>query len=216
MPLREIARGAKSFAKDAVLGGITFLLPFGILIFTFSWLFQLLNGLFAPLTKLIVDNTRVGNFFAEMLSILLLIAGCFFIGVFIRTRAGGVVFNWLERKLLAPVPGYSFIKDTVSPLLSGKKTAFRHVAVGRPFANETKVIGFVTDIHGDGSVTLLSPTSPNVTSGLIWVVPAERIEFKNISPDKAMRSLIACGAGTSEILDAPSLPHPQEIKKSPV
>jgi uncharacterized membrane protein len=214
MRFREIATGAKSFAKDAILGGITFLLPLGILIFTFSWLFELLTGLFKPLTKLIVDGTRFGNFFAEMLSILLLISGCFCIGVFIRTRAGGVVFSWLEKKLLTPVPGYSFIKDTVSPLFSGKKTAFRHVAVGRPFMNETRVIGFVTDIHADGSVTLLSPTSPNVTSGLLWIVPAERIEFKNISPDKAMRSLIACGAGTSAILDAPTLPHPREIAKS--
>jgi len=214
MPLRDIAKGAKSFAKDAILGGIAFLLPLGILVFTFSWLFELFNGLFRPVTRLIVDSTKFGNFFAEMLSILLLISGCFFIGVFIRTRAGGVIFAWLEKKLLTPVPGYSFIKDTVSPLFGGKKTAFRHVAVGRPFMNETRVVGFVTDLHADGSVTLLSPTSPNVTSGLIWIVPADRIEFKKISPDKAMRTLIACGAGTSAILDAPSLPHPGEIEKT--
>jgi len=214
MPLTEIAKGAKSFAKDAVLGGITFLLPLGILIFTFTWLFQLLTGLFRPLTQLIIDNTRFGDFFAEVLSILLLIVGCFFIGVFIRTRAGGVLFNWLEKRLLTPVPGYSFIKDTVSPLFSGKKTAFRHVAVAQPFMNETRVIGFVTEIHGDGSVTLLSPTSPNVTSGLIWVVPAERVEFKEISPEKAMRALIACGAGTAQILAAPSLPHPSSIENT--
>jgi uncharacterized membrane protein len=213
MQLREIVRGVKSFAKDAVLGGITFLMPLGILIFTFSWLFELFTGFFRPLTNLIINGTRFGNFFAEMLSILLLIIGCFFIGVFIRTRAGGVLFNWLESKLLIPVPGYSFIKDTVSPLFGGKKTAFQHVAVGRPFMNETRVVGFVTDIHADGSVTLLSPTSPNVTSGLIWIVPADRIEFKKISPDKAMRSLIACGAGTSAILNAPTLPHPREITK---
>lgn len=211
MPLREIARGAKSFAKDAILGGIAFLLPLGILIFTFSWLFDLLTSYFRPLTKLIVDSTKFSNFFAEMLSILLLIVGCFFIGLFVRTRAGGVIFSWLEKKLLTPVPGYSFIKDTVSPLFGGQKTAFRHVAVGHPFMNETRVIGFVTDIHADGSVTLLSPTSPNVTSGLIWIVPADRIEFKKISPDKAMRTLIACGAGSSAILDAPTLPHPREI-----
>ena len=214
MPLRDFARGVKSFAKDAILGGIAFLMPLGILIFTFSWLFKALNGFFKPLTKLIVDSTKFSNFFAEMLSIMLLIVSCFFIGLFVRTRAGGVVFNWLERKLLIPVPGYSFIKDTVSPLFGGKKTAFRHVAVGRPFMNETKVIGFVTDIHADGSVTLLSPTSPNVTSGLIWVVPPDRIEFKKISPDKAMRCLIACGAGSAAVLDAPTLPHPREIAKT--
>lgn len=213
MPLREIVKGIKAFAKDAILGGITFLLPFGILIFTFTWLFDLMTGLFAPITRLIVNGTRFSNFFAEMLSILLLIVGCFFIGVFIRTRAGGVIFNWLEKRLLAPVPGYSFIKDTVSPLFSGKKTAFRHVAVGQPFDNGTRIVGFVTDIHADGSVTLLSPTSPNVTSGLIWIVPSERIEFKDISPDKAMRSLIACGAGTAAILSAETLPHPQKLEK---
>ncbi len=210
MPYKEVLRGTKSFAKDAILGGLTFLLPFGILIFTFTWLFNLLTGLFAPLIQLIVDNTRSGKFAAEVLAILLLITGCFLIGVFIRTRAGGLLFGWLEKQLLVPVPGYTFIKETVSPLFSGKKTAFKHVAVGRPFDNETRVVGFVTDIHADGSVTLLSPTSPNVTSGLIWIVPAGRVEFKDISPDKAMRCLIACGAGSAEVLSAPSLPHPQE------
>lgn len=208
MPLKEIARGTKSFAKDAILGGLTFLLPFGILIFTFTWLFELLTGLFAPLIKLIVANTHTGRFAAEMLAILLLIVGCFLIGVFIRTRAGGMLFGWLERRLLVPVPGYTFIKDTVSPLFRGKKTAFQYVAVGRPFDNATRVIGFVTEFHPDGSVTLLSPTSPNVTSGLLWVVPRDRVEFKDISPDKTMRSLIACGAGSAEILSAATLPHP--------
>ncbi len=210
MPLKEVVRGTKSFAKDAILGGLTFLLPFGILIFTFTWLFDLLTGLFAPLVQLIVDNTRAGTFVAEVLSILLLIIGCFFIGLFIRTRAGRLMFDLLERKLLTLVPGYTFIKETISPLFSGKKTAFKHVAVGRPFGNETKVVGFVTDFHADGSVTLLSPTSPNVTSGLIWIVPRERVEFKDISPDRAMRSLIACGAGTVEIISAKTLPYPTE------
>ncbi len=215
MPLKELASASKSFAKDAILGGLTFLLPFGILIFTFTWLFDLLTGLFAPLIKLISANTDAGQFVAEVLSILLLITGCFLIGVFIRTRAGGMLFGWLEKQLLIPVPGYRFIKDTVSPLFSGKKTAFQHVAVGRPFETETRVIGFVTEFHTDGSVTLLSPTSPNVTSGLIWVVPKERVEFKDISPDKAMRSLIACGAGTAEVLAAATLPYPDlPIKKS--
>ncbi|HEY5674471.1 MAG TPA: DUF502 domain-containing protein [Malonomonas sp.] len=214
MPLKEVFKGIKSFAKDAVIGGLTFLLPFGILIFTFTWLFNLLTGLFSPLIKLIVDNTGSELFVAEILAILFLVVGCFTIGVFIRTKAGDLIFNWLEKLLLSPVPGYSFIKDTVSPLFSGKKTAFRHVAVGRPFGNETRVIGFVTEIHADGSVTLLSPTAPNVTSGLIWLLQKDQVEFKNISPEKAMRSLIACGAGTAEVLAAPTLPHPADVAKA--
>lgn len=213
MPVKDLFNGVKGFAKDAVLGGLTFLLPFGILLFAFSWLFDLLTGLFSPLIKLIVDNTSSKLFVAEILAILLLVLSCFLIGVFIRTRAGDLLFNWLEKLLLNPVPGYSFIKDTVSPLFSGKKTAFRHVAVGRPFDNGTRVIGFVTEIHADGSVTLLSPTAPNVTSGLIWLLQKEQIEFKHISPEKVMRSLIACGAGTAEVLAAPTLPHPADVLK---
>jgi uncharacterized membrane protein len=214
MPLKDVFKGVKGFAKDAVLGGLTFLLPFGILIFTFTWLFNLLTSLFSPLIKLIVDNTSSKLFVAELLAILLLVVGCFTIGVFIRTRAGDLLFNWLEKLFLSPVPGYSFIKETVSPLLKGKKTAFKHVAVGRPFNNETRVIGFVTELHADGSVTLLSPTSPNVTSGLIWLLQKDQVEFKSISPEKAMRSLIACGAGTAEVLAAPSLSHPADVVKT--
>ena len=78
MPLKDVYKGVKGFAKDAVLGGLTFLLPFGILIFTFTWLFNLLTGLFSPLIKLIVDNTSSKIFVAEIMAILILVVGCFY------------------------------------------------------------------------------------------------------------------------------------------
>ena len=65
---------------------------------------------------------------------------------------------------------------------------------------ETTVTGIVTDKHADGTVTFFMPTGPNPTSGNIYHVPEKMVTYyPDASVEQMMKSIIACGAGSSEV-----------------
>jgi len=66
---------------------------------------------------------------------------------------------------------------------------------------DTYMMGIVTSKHKDGTVTVYVPTAPVPTSGLTYHLPENCVTYlPNVSVEEAMRTIIACGAGTSDML----------------
>ncbi|WP_240554901.1 hypothetical protein [Oceanicoccus sagamiensis] len=71
-------------------------------------------------------------------------------------------------------------------------------------ATEATVI--VTSTHDNGWYTVFVPTGPNPTSGMIYHLPPEQVELlPNIKVDEALRTIIACGAGSDELFKKQTL-----------
>ena len=191
----------KGFLKTSLLGGLVVILPVAILASVSVWLFHLVTGLIAPLTRLLIKDSQLNQYTADVIVLVLIVAACFSIGVLVRTRLGGFVYRMLETRILGLAPGYSMIKETVLQLFGNRKDSpFSSVAVARIFGNETRVTAFITDTHADGSYTLFVPTGPNPTSGLIYHVEGKYVEPVNVPVQDAMRSIISCGAGSAKLL----------------
>ncbi|MEJ2286453.1 MAG: hypothetical protein P8X85_22980 [Desulfobacterales bacterium] len=60
---------------------------------------------------------------------------------------------------------------------------------------------FVTDTHDSGRHTVFVPTGPNPTSGLIFHVPDKYVHPVGVSVEETLRSVIGCGAGSSNLID---------------
>lgn len=192
----------KSFFKTSLLGGLIVILPVALLLFLVTWVFDLATGLIAPLTDLVLSRTQMGRILADLVVIGVVISACFFVGVFVRTRLGALLYRALEKRLLGRVPGYSLIKETVLQFLGGKQTPFSSVALARIFGNETLVSCFITDRHADGSYTIFVPTGPNPTSGNIYHLKKEFVHPIEVSVEDTMRSIISCGAGSTNLIEA--------------
>lgn len=190
----------KGFLKTSLLGGIVVILPVAILVSVSVWVFNLITGWIAPITRLLIKDSQLNVFFAETLVILLVLASCFFVGVLVRTRLGGFLYSLIEGHILKLAPGYSMIKETVLQIFGNRESPFSSVAVARIFCNDTRVTCFITDRHADGSYTLFVPTGPNPTSGLIYHLGAEYVQPVNVPVQDAMRSIISCGAGSAKLL----------------
>lgn len=188
----------KNFVKSTVIGGLLVVLPLGIMLAVMAWLFKTVHELIARPAKW--THLNEWPVLADIVVILLLIAACFVIGVFVRTRLGKFVYSLVETKLLAKAPGYSLVKETVFQFLGNKKSPFSSVALAQIFGNETMVSCFVTDTHEDGSCTVFVPTGPNPTSGNIFHLEAKYVHPVDVSVEDAMRSIISCGAGSSSLL----------------
>ena len=194
----------KIFLRTTLLGGVIVILPTIILIFAFKWLFGMVGNGIQPLTDLVISNThfpqRYDRVIATAIVVGVIISGCFFLGLFVRTRLGLWIYNSLEGSVLVRAPGYKMVKETVNQFLGKKKSPFASVALVRIFENNTKVTAFITDRHDNGTVTVFVPTGPNPTSGFIYHLNEKFVHPIDVTVEDAMRSIISCGAGSEKLI----------------
>lgn len=192
----------KAFFKTSLLGGMVVILPVAILGFVFKWIFNLVTDIVQPLTNLVMARSQIQEILAVVLVIAVILAVCFLVGVFVRTRLGAIIYKTLENRILKIAPGYSLIKETVMQFLGNKKSPFSSVALVQMFGSETLMSAFVTDTHADGSYTVFVPTGPNPTSGSIYHLKGKYVHRIDVPIEDAMRSIIGCGAGSNKLINA--------------
>ena len=192
----------KTFIKTSLLGGVGVVLPIAIFVFIFTWLFDSVTDIIQPLTNLIMIKSNLREIVADLIVIALIIAGCFIIGVFVKTKVGKFFHESLENRILKIAPGYTMIKEIVMQFFGKKKTPFSSVALVQIFGTEALMTAFITDSHEDGSYTVFVPTGPNPTSGNIYHLKREYIHHVNVSVEEAMRSIISCGAGSTPLIES--------------
>ena len=192
----------KSFIMTSLLGGVIVILPVAILAAVFGWVFSFTTNLIQPLTDLIVANSDLKEIIADILVLFVIFVVCFFVGLIVRTRFGKFIYHMVESRLLKIAPGYTLIKETVLQILGNKKSPFSSVALVQIFGNDTLVTSFITDEHSDGSFTVFVPTGPNPTSGNIYHLKGEHVHPVDVSVEDAMRSIISCGAGSTQLVES--------------
>lgn len=194
-----------NFIKKSVIGGLLIIAPTTILFLALRWAFNTVANLIQPLATPIARTINAPGIVIDLLTIFLILAGCFIVGNIATTRSGRWLHDRFDHIMTRLAPGYNLVKDIVQQLFgSGKDSAFHKgdVARARIFGPDiaTEVTGIVTSKHDTGWYTLFIPTGPNPTSGMIYHLPPEQVELlMHIKVDEAFRTIIACGAGTGEM-----------------
>jgi uncharacterized membrane protein len=192
----------KEFLKTSVIGGLVVILPVAIFLFILKWIYGFITKIIGPLTSLVMAQSPLHKIVADILVIAVIVALCFFAGVFVRTKLGKLIYESVENRILKRAPGYKLIKETVAQFLGRKKTPFSKVALAQIFGNDTLVSAFVTDERDDGSYTVFVPSGPNPTSGNIYHLRGECVHPVDVPVEEAMRSIIGCGAGSASLIKA--------------
>jgi len=199
----------KQFIKTSLFGGLVVILPVAILGFFFKWLFKTVTDLIQPLTDYFSTIYPIPEFVADIIVILVILLTCFVVGIIVRTKVGNVLHKLFDDTLQQLAPGYRMVKEVVvqifgkseeSPFSNGKVARVRLFGEDCP----TEVTALVTDHHADGTYTIFMPTGPNPTSGNIYHVKESQVTLcPDIKLDSAMRTVIACGAGSGELFNPP-------------
>jgi uncharacterized membrane protein len=192
----------KTFIKTSIIGGLAVILPAVVLILIFRWLFYWITDIIQPLTNLMIARAQFQEIVADVFVITIILAVCFLVGVVIKTKVGQFIQHNLEKRILQMAPGYPTIKSVVMQFIGKEKSPFSSVALVQVFGNEILMTAFITDTHESGRYTVFVPTGPNPTSGLIFHIPKKYVHPVKVSVEEAMRSVIGCGAGSSNLLDA--------------
>ena len=202
----------RNFVKTSLIGGLAVVLPLAILIFTFRWLFNLITSIIQPLTNLMMTRGHFQEMVAALLVMAIILAGCFVIGIVVKTRVGRFLHGALESRILKRAPGYTLIRDTIMQFVDQDRSPFSSAALVRIYSNETLMTAFITDHQPDGRYTVFVPTGPNPTSGNIFHLPGEYVYVIDVPIEEVMRSIISCGAGSKRLLDAYSATAGRPVK----
>jgi len=192
-----------NFIRTSLLGGIVVVLPIIIFGFIVQWLFYFVSKVVHPATEIIFSKSEIEGFFADTLTVLIILAGCFLIGLFVKTKLGKWIYHNIENRILKVAPGYSLIKETIMQFVGRTKPPFSSVALARPFGNETLMTALITDIHENGYYTVFVPTGPNPTSGYIFHLQKDQLHILDgVSVESTLRSIIGCGTGSTNLIKA--------------
>ena len=157
---------------------------------------QSLVGLVRPLAALLPDWMPAEDF----LSLLLLLALCFLVGVALRTRFGRAAREWVEKSLFQRIPGYAVFRG-LAEQLSGESRE----SAWKPALIETGdglVPGFIIEELDDGQYTVFVPSVPTPLAGAVLVIPRERVHPLNVPFTSAIQVVSKWGSGSKALVAA--------------
>jgi uncharacterized membrane protein len=188
----------KHFFVTALLGGAVAVLPLALIVVVFRWGWRIVEGYLKPLVELFDTQSKIIDMGLYALFISVIVLFCFLFGLFIETRFGNLIRNAFEQRYLMKIPGYKTAREIVMQFFGSKKSFFSDVVLVDAYGVGNYMTGFVTEDQGKW-LTVFMPTGPNPTSGFILHVPASRVVRTNVPVDVAIKSIISCGSGSTEV-----------------
>jgi len=192
----------RKYINSTLLGGFAAMLPLGLVILVVRWLINLVQKYLGPIVEWFGKLLDLDSYWLKLASygvlILAILIAFFFIGVVIRTRTGRFFKKELEQKYLMKIPGYKIARETIMQFFGKHRSFFSEVVLVDIFNSGALMTGFITDDHEE-YLTVFVPTGPNPTSGLIYHVRKDKVLRTGASVENAMKSVISCGAGSSQI-----------------
>jgi uncharacterized membrane protein len=188
--------------KRDIASGLVVLLPLGILLFVVNWLYVRIIGL--PLIdELDFEDlgvpTELVPFTRILVALALIITLILAVGYLMRTTAGRV-FEAMLDDTINRVPGlrvvYNASKLAVETALSGTDDLQQPVRI--EVWDGIQMTAFKTGKRtNDGKVVLFMPTAPNITTGFVMEVDAERIEDTGEKVEEALTRVLSAGFAES-------------------
>lgn len=212
--------------KRYMITGVLTVLPVGLTLLLFSWIWGQLAALGAPLVAALAGMVspvlpRLASLlresmFTAALGVLLVLSAVYAIGWMANRVLGKRILDFVDRTMdrlpiIAQVHGA--IRKTLGSLQSQPKGAQRVVLIPFP-TPEMRTVGLVTRIFRDSRsgrevAAVYVPTTPNPTSGYLEIVPLEHVQDTGWTVDQAMTFIISGGTvGPEQLPYDPPAPTP--------
>ncbi len=198
--------------RNTFVAGLLTIVPVVVTVAATVWIFRLLTD-FIPkfLTRLPNQqiqqllHDRFTQFGIRVLSLLLLFAGIYAVGLIARNVFGRRLIHLFERVMSRlPLLGsvYSTVHQIGHAFLKGSTDGmFRRVVLIEYPKEGSFALGFVTadasfncnQATGRDLVSVFVPTTPNPTSGFLLLIPKEKVTLLDMTVAEGMRLVISGG-----------------------
>jgi uncharacterized membrane protein len=177
--------------KEIIKEGFLLFLPIGIAFFIFKFIFDTLDGIPQPLIEAYFDRRIPG------LGFLIILVVSFLLGLVAATMIGRSAYGKVEL-VMARIPFfgpvYGVAKQVVSSATGGGEAGAFNQVVAVEYPSEGIVsIGFLTKQMDDGRIMVYIPSTPMPNTGVLIIVPAEKVTELAMSMGDAMRIITSAG-----------------------
>ena len=191
----------KKFWISTLVGGALFLVPAVFIIIVLEKAFIIMMKVAKPIEKLLPVDTVLGVGMINFLAVILILLVFVIAGLVARGKSAQAFYKKVDAVLLEIIPGYAWTKTVVGSLGKTEEVDeyFKPVLVS---LDDQKQIGFELERGPDNLVVVFLPGAPDVRSGAVAYVTADRvlpIEATFLTINRCMKHM---GRGAVQLLPA--------------
>jgi len=184
------------FIAKAVLGGLLIIVPIYLAVLLLLKGMKTVVGLVRPFALLLPDWLPA----EKPLSLLLVLMICFMIGVAVRTRAGRVVRERIERTFFERIPGYALFRSLTQQVAGDNRQNVWKPALAE--IEEALVPAFIIEEFEDGRYTVFVPSIPTPLAGAVYILDRKRVHPLNVPFTEALKAVSKWGSGAKNLVEA--------------
>ena len=179
-----------------LIAGVLVVVPVYLGILLLLKVTQHLAELLKPVTALL-PGWLPGD---QILSLVLVLAICFLVGVAIGTPTGRDIERRIEHSLFEKIPGYALFRSLTQRLVGESQDEAWKPALAE--IEHALVPAFIIEEHADGRYTVFVPSVPTPLAGAVFVLPADRVHPVDIAFTQALKTVSRWGAGCKDLVAA--------------
>ena len=134
------------------------------------------------------------------MSLVLVLALCFLVGVAVRTRAGRAARERMERVFFERLPGYGLLRSLTQRLAGDGEENTWQPALAE--IEDALVPAFIIEELDNGRFTVFVPSVPTPLAGAVYILSRERVHILDIPFTQAIRSVSRWGSGSKDLVAA--------------
>lgn len=185
--------------KTTVIGGIFFLIPFGILLLVLHEVLLLALVFVDPIASLFPEDDYWGISVAVLLAVLLIILVCFLAGLAARHAAVSGISSKADDFLEQLIPGYDMIRARITGAVSPQQETAGRKVVTVKSGGLRRYAFLIEEIEDSGDALIFLPGAPNVETGILGRVSMSELKFENIPTHVVHRAFKFYGRGLGNI-----------------
>jgi uncharacterized membrane protein len=183
--------------KTTILGGLIFLIPFGLIIAVAGKVYMVMRSIALPITNAIGIDHIGAVAFIDLVTLFVTLGICYLAGLVATSDRGRRLYRSFDEKLLNIFPRYGFIKS-LTHSLGGDETQAAMKPVLVHFDDQSQ-IAFEVD-RDEQWVVLYLPGSPDPWSGTVSFCTPERVQPLAAEFSSTVRCLKVAGRGSLPLL----------------
>jgi uncharacterized membrane protein len=187
---------AREFITSTVVGGLFIVVPVYLAVLLLLKGMKSVGSLVRPIAALIPDWLPAEG----LLSLVLVLAFCFLVGVAIRTPTGRAVRERVEMMFFERLPGYGLLRSLTQRLAGDSEEHTWQPALVE--IEDALVPAFIIEELDDGRFTIFVPSVPTPLAGAVFVMSRERVHILDISFTQAISSISRWGSGSKDLVAA--------------
>ncbi len=203
-PAQPIAmKYAREFITSTVVGGLFIVVPVYLAVLLLLKGMKTAGTLVRPIAVLVPDGIPAEG----LLSLLLVLALCFLVGVAVRTPSGRAARERIEKMFFERIPGYSLLRSLTQRLAGDSEESTWQPALAE--IEDALVPAFIIEELADGRFTVFVPSVPTPMAGAVYILRRERVHIVDIPFTQAIRSISRWGSGSKDLVAAMQVSVPR-------